>query len=166
MRFGFAVVAAVGVVDDSFDDTRTLAQLARAEGFDALAHGCTAAGNDQVRFEAALAVVAPKLEMLAPVRDLGLSREQEVAYLKEVGFPIPASGGRYSINAGLWGLTIGGGEMLGSGEPLPDDAWVWTRGGGGEAHMTLTFEDGEHTGATPGRVVRGPGWKQRAGVSL
>jgi argininosuccinate synthase len=122
-----------------------LAELAMAEGFDALAHGCTAAGNDQVRFEAALAVVAPGLECLAPVRDMGLSREEEVAYLEAEGMPVPPAGGRYSINAGLWGLTIGGAEMLDSLEPLPEGAWVWTRGGGGEAHLTVGFEGGQPT---------------------
>jgi argininosuccinate synthase len=122
-----------------------LALLAEKERFDALAHGCTAAGNDQVRFEAALAVLSPKLEVLAPVRDLGLSREEQVAWLEEQGLPVPPAGGRYSINAGLWGLTIGGGEMLDTHEPLPEDAWVWTKGGGGELHLSLTFESGRLT---------------------
>ena len=119
-----------------------VAQLAAEEGFDALAHGCTAAGNDQVRFEAALAVVAPRLEVLAPVRDLGLARQEQIAWLEEQGLPVPPAGGRYSINAGLWGLTIGGGEMLDSVLPLPEDAWVWTKGGGGEGHLSVTFEGG------------------------
>ncbi|MFT7486251.1 MAG: argininosuccinate synthase [Candidatus Paceibacteria bacterium] len=119
-----------------------LAELALEEGFDALAHGCTAAGNDQVRFEAALAVVASELEVMAPVRDMGMAREAQVAWLKEKGFPVPPSGGRYSMNAGLWGLTIGGGEMLDTNEALPEEAWVWTRGGVGEAHLSLRFEGG------------------------
>lgn len=120
-----------------------LAELARREGFDALAHGCTAAGNDQVRFEAALAVVAPGLEVLAPVRDLAPSREEQVAWLRAQDLPLPPSGGRYSVNAGLWGLTIGGGAMKGSAEALPEDAWVWTQGGGGEARLSIDFEAGE-----------------------
>lgn len=120
-----------------------LAELARAEGFDALAHGCTAAGNDQVRFEAALAVLAPDLEVLAPVRDLGKSREEQLAWLAEQGLPAPPAGGRYSINAGLWGQTIGGGELLDSHEALPEAGWVWTRGGGGEAQLRLDFEAGQ-----------------------
>lgn len=119
-----------------------LADLATSEGFDALAHGCTAAGNDQVRFEAALAVVAPDLEVLAPVRDMGLAREEQVAWLEEKGFAVPPAGGRYSTNAGLWGLTIGGGEMLDTCSPLPDEAWVWTRDGGGEASLTVRFSGG------------------------
>jgi argininosuccinate synthase len=123
-----------------------LAMIARAEGFDALAHGCTAAGNDQVRFEAALAVVAPDLEVMAPVRDMGWAREDQVAWLKAQGLDVPPSGGRYSTNAGLWGLTIGGGEMLGTVAPLPEEAWVWTKGGGGEAYLSVQFEGGEPVG--------------------
>lgn len=119
-----------------------LAELARAEGFDALAHGCTAAGNDQVRFEVALSILAPDLEALAPVRDLSLSRSDQVAWLTERDLPIPPAGGRYSTNAGLWGLTLGGGEMLDTSEPLPEEAWVWTRGGGGQGSLSLRFERG------------------------
>ncbi len=123
-----------------------LALLARAENFDALAHGCTAAGNDQVRFEAALAVVAPDLETMAPVRDMGWARADQVAWLKAQGLAAPPAGGRYSTNAGLWGLTIGGGEMLTAGEPLPEDAWVWTLNGGGESHLSIQFDNGQPVG--------------------
>jgi argininosuccinate synthase len=123
-----------------------LARLARAEGFDAVAHGCTAAGNDQVRFEAALATVAPGLEVLAPVRDLAPSRDEQRAYLAGAGLPVPPAGGRYSINAGLWGVTIGGGPMHTSGEPLPEDAWEWTRGGHGSATFAVAFEAGNPVG--------------------
>jgi len=119
-----------------------LARVAAEQGFDAVCHGCTAAGNDQVRFEAALATVAPGLLALAPVRDLAPSREDQRAYLERAGLPVPAAGGRYSINAGLWGLTIGGGELHASSEPLPEEAWQWTRGGRGAETFTLAFEDG------------------------
>ena len=131
-----------------------------------MAHGCTAAGNDQVRFEAALAVVAPDLEIKAPVRDMGWARQDLVAWLKEQGFSVPAGGGRYSTNAGLWGLTIGGGEMLGSAEALPAEAWVWTRGGGGESHLSLTFEGGEPVavdGKKLGTVALIEGLNERGG---
>jgi argininosuccinate synthase len=119
-----------------------LARIAMEEGFDAVAHGCTAAGNDQIRFEAALSSLLEGVEVLAPVRDLGPSRDAQRAWLSEHGYPAPESGGRYSINAGLWGLTIGGGEMLSSSEALPEDAWVWTRGGSGSAVLEIGFEDG------------------------
>ena len=119
-----------------------LARVAVEGGFDAVCHGCTAAGNDQVRFEAALATIAPDLLVLAPVRDLAPSRPDQVAYLERAGLPLPAAGGTYSVNAGLWGLTIGGAQMLGSTEPLPDEEWCWTKGGSGSATFTLEFADG------------------------
>jgi len=120
-----------------------LAREAAAGGFDAVAHGCTAAGNDQVRFEAALATLAPDLHVLAPVRELGLSRDEQRAYLTRQGLALPPEGGAYSINAGLWGLTIGGRELLGSWESLPDDMWQWTRGASGSGTFVVGFERGE-----------------------
>ena len=119
-----------------------LARLARERGFDAVAHGCTAAGNDQVRFEAALATIAPELLALAPVRDLAPSREEQRAWLEAAGLPVPPAGGRYSVNAGLWGLTIGGGPLHTSDQPLPEDGWQWTRGGRGEHTFVVGFEGG------------------------
>jgi argininosuccinate synthase len=119
-----------------------LARTAGEGGFDAVAHGCTAAGNDQVRFEAALATIAPELAALAPVRDLAPSREEQRAWLSARNLPVPPAGGRYSVNAGLWGLTIGGGPLHTSDQPLPDDAWQWTRGGRGEHTFEIAFEGG------------------------
>ena len=119
-----------------------LAELALSEGFDALAHGCTAAGNDQVRFEAALSICAPGLEILAPVRDEMPSRDDQRAWLESNGHPLPPSGTEYSVNAGLWGLTIGGGCLLASAEPLPESGWCWTKGGAGHAQIEIGFEEG------------------------
>jgi argininosuccinate synthase len=119
-----------------------LARHALEHGFEAVAHGCTAAGNDQVRFEVALATVAPGLPVLAPVRDLAPSREEQRAWLQAAGLPVPPKGGRYSINAGLWGVTIGGGETHTSSAPLPEGAWLWTRGGGGSATIEVGFDNG------------------------
>ena len=123
-----------------------LAREGQARGFDAVAHGCTAAGNDQVRFEAALATLAPELVVLAPVRELGLSRDEQRAYLERHGIALPPAGGRYSVNAGLWGLTIGGRELLTSWEGLPDDAWHWTHGEAGSGTFIVGFECGEPVG--------------------
>jgi argininosuccinate synthase len=106
---------------------QTLARVARDLGTRTLAHGCTAAGNDQVRFEVALRTLAPDLEVLAPVRDHAFKRPQELEYLAERGLPVPPFGAAYSINRGLWGVTIGGKETLTSSESLPDGAWVLTR---------------------------------------
>ncbi|HEY7863067.1 MAG TPA: argininosuccinate synthase [Thermoanaerobaculia bacterium] len=87
-----------------------VAAFARRVGARAVVHGSTAAGNDQFRFDAALRVLAPELEVLAPVRDSGVSREQETAMLARLGIRIPPKTSRYSVNEGLWGTTIGGGE--------------------------------------------------------
>ena len=104
-----------------------LAAFAHEGGFDAVAHGCTGAGNDQVRFESALAVVAGGIETMAPIRDGGLSRNDERAWLGMHGFRMPATDSLYSVNAGLWGLTIGGGELLVEDRAIPDDLWRWTQ---------------------------------------
>ncbi len=119
-----------------------LAREALRDGFDALAHGCTAAGNDQVRFEAALAIVAGGLKVLAPIRDEPRERAEQVAWLQARGLPVPAAGGRYSVNAGLWGLTIGGGETLSSDQPLPESAWRWTREARAAREFRLRFRQG------------------------
>jgi argininosuccinate synthase len=101
-----------------------LAQLAKERGATTVAHGCTAAGNDQVRFEVALRTLNPGLEVLAPVRDNNWVRDEQLAYLEDHGMPPPAQGSAYSINRGLWGITIGGQETLTSENTLPEDAWI------------------------------------------
>ncbi|HYC77417.1 MAG TPA: argininosuccinate synthase [Planctomycetota bacterium] len=107
---------------------RATAEAARRLGAKAVAHGCTAAGNDQVRFEVALRTLAPDLEILAPVRDHAFTREAEAAYLRERGVPADPTRAAYSVNRGLWGATIGGRETGDTKEPLPEHAWVLTRG--------------------------------------
>ena len=106
---------------------QTIARLARKLGSDTVAHGCTAAGNDQVRFEVALRTLAPDLKVLAPVRDEAFKRQDELEYLQQRGLPVPPTGARYSVNRGLWGVTIGGRETLTSAGSIPDDAWLLTR---------------------------------------
>ena len=101
-----------------------LAELARERGSTTVAHGCTAAGNDQVRFEVALRTIQPELEVLAPVRDQAFIRSEQIQYLKDHDLPMPPSGGDYSINRGLWGVTIGGKETLDSLESIPEREWV------------------------------------------
>src|SRR5664280_2420156 len=107
---------------------RLVAETTREAGAEAVAHGCTAAGNDQVRFEVALRTLAPELEIIAPVRDEGFSRAYEVAFLAERGVEWPAQRAAYSVNSGLWGCTIGGRETADTVAPLPEEAWVLTRG--------------------------------------
>jgi argininosuccinate synthase len=101
-----------------------LAQLAKDRKATTVAHGCTAAGNDQVRFEVALRTLNPGLDILAPVRDNSWVREEQLKYLEDHGMPLPAQGSDYSINRGLWGITIGGQETLTSEGTIPENAWV------------------------------------------
>ncbi len=97
--------------------------MARQLSARAVAHGSTGAGNDQVRFDVALRLLASDIEVITPIRTLGYSRAQTTEYLTQRGFPVKASTTTYSINRGLWGTTIGGKETLGTSEPLPDEAY-------------------------------------------
>ena len=101
-----------------------LAKIATERGATTVAHGCTAAGNDQVRFEVALRTLNPALEVIAPVRDNNWVRDEQLAYLQQHGLPLPSQGSAYSINRGLWGITIGGQETLTSERSIPESAWV------------------------------------------
>jgi len=107
---------------------RVAGEIALQKGARAVAHGSTAAGNDQVRFELALRTLAPGLEILAPVRDEGFSRDFELDYLRKRGHEFPSERATYSVNSGLWGCTIGGKETNDTLEPLPESAWVWSKG--------------------------------------
>jgi argininosuccinate synthase len=125
---------------------QTLAEHARKIGAKVVAHGCTAAGNDQVRFEVALRTLAPELTILAPVRDQAFKRPEQLKYLEERNLPIPPYGAAYSVNRGLWGVTIGGKETLTSDGGIPDHAWVlskdaFARPQAPETH-TIGFEQG------------------------
>ena len=88
-----------------------------------IAHGSTGAGNDQVRFDMIFQILAPEIEIITPVRDQKLSREEEIEYLKSHGINIPWEKAKYSVNQGLWGTSIGGVETLNSKEPLPETAY-------------------------------------------
>jgi len=106
---------------------QTIAQMALKLGTKMVAHGCTAAGNDQVRFEVALRTLAPALEILAPVRDRAFQRPAQLKYLEDRKLPIPPFGAAYSVNRGLWGVTIGGQETLTSTGSIPESAWVLSK---------------------------------------
>ena len=106
---------------------QTIAQMALSLETSMVAHGCTAAGNDQVRFEVALRTLAPGLTILAPVRDRAFQRPEQLKYLEEHRLPIPPFGAAYSVNRGLWGVTIGGKETLTSSGSIPESAWVLSR---------------------------------------
>jgi len=125
---------------------QTIAPIAGKLGTTMVAHGCTAAGNDQVRFEVALRTLGPELEIIAPVRDRAFKRPEQLKYLEDHGLPIPPFGAAYSVNRGLWGVTIGGKETLTSAASIPDSAWVlskdaFTHPRAAERH-TIGFERG------------------------
>jgi len=126
-----------------------LAELARARNATTVAHGCTAAGNDQVRFEVALRTLNPGLEVLAPVRDNAWVREEQLAYLRDHDLPLPDQGSDYSVNRGLWGISIGGQETLTSENAIPETAWVLSANAFSEprpaSQHTLEFEKGVPT---------------------
>ena len=106
---------------------QTIAQIALTLGTRSVAHGCTAAGNDQVRFEVALRTLAPELEIIAPVRDRAFKRPEQLKYLEDRKLPVPPFGAAYSVNRGLWGVTIGGKETLTSDGSIPESAWVLSK---------------------------------------
>ncbi|MGA9851320.1 MAG: argininosuccinate synthase [Gammaproteobacteria bacterium] len=119
--------------------------VAKQVGATALAHGSTGAGNDQVRFDVAFRALAPELELITPIRTLGLSRAQEMQFLKEHGFEFPEKTQHYSVNEGMWGTSVGGRETLDSWSMLPQAAFP-----GGEIDaaklppeaLTLSFKQG------------------------
>lgn len=112
---------------------------------DCVAHGSTGAGNDQVRFDLTFDVLAPNIKILTPTRDMVLTREYEINYLKEHGFVADFTKMEYSINKGLWGTSIGGKETLKSEQTLPDAAYPSQVVKTEEETVTISFEQGEIT---------------------
>lgn len=112
---------------------------------DYVAHGSTGAGNDQVRFDLTFDVLAPNIKILTPTRDMVLTREYEINYLKEHGFVADFTKMEYSINKGLWGTSIGGKETLKSEQTLPDAAYPSQVVKTEEETVTISFEQGEIT---------------------
>src|SRR6476620_11057368 len=109
----------------------------------AVAHGSTGAGNDQVRFDMIFNIMIPGVEIITPIRDLKLSREQEIEYLKKKGVDMNFSKAMYSINKGLWGTSVGGKETLSSKGMLPEEAWPTQLSNNGSEEVKLRFEKGE-----------------------
>jgi len=110
---------------------------------EAVAHGSTGAGNDQVRFDMIFNIMIPGVEILTPIRDLKLSREQEIEYLKGKGVGMNFEKSMYSINKGLWGTSVGGKETLSSKGMLPEEAWPTQATKTGSEEVKLHFEKGE-----------------------
>jgi argininosuccinate synthase len=127
-------------------------QVALENGADAIGHGSTGAGADHVRYDAVIRAQAPHLEIITPIRDERLTREQETEFLTSRGYAVSAKTTTYSINEGLIGTTIGGGETYGSWDYLPESAWTYTKSideaPAEGIELLLGFEKGEVVSAT------------------
>ncbi len=128
-----------------------IAEHVRKLGADAVAHGSTGAGNDQVRFDMVFHIMIPGVEIITPIRDLKLSREEEIAYLQSKGVHMNAEKAMYSINKGLWGTSVGGKETLSSKGMLPESAWPTQVTKTDAEEVVLTFLKGELTGVNEER---------------
>ena len=121
-------------------------EYAKSIGANAIAHGSTGAGNDQVRFDLIFQVMAPEIEIITPIRDFQLSREDEISYLKENGVELKWEKAQYSINEGLWGTSVGGKETLTSDESLPESAYPSQISKKTTEEVVLDFQKGELVG--------------------
>lgn len=123
-----------------------LVDIANGEDADAVAHGCTGKGNDQVRFEVAIKAASPKLSIIAPVREWKLSRDNEIEYARRNNIPLPEHQGKYSIDENLWGRAIECGELDHPELEPPNDVFEWTvapeKSPNEASYVTLRFEEG------------------------
>ncbi len=121
------------------------AKYAKEVEADFIVHGSTSAGNDQIRFDTTFAIFIPEIKIISPVREMSLSREDEIKYLKDKGIELDWSKTEYSINKGLWGTSIGGKETLESEKSLPEYAYPSQLTAEKELNISLRFEKGEPT---------------------
>jgi argininosuccinate synthase len=138
---------------------RCLVEAARSEGAYAVAHGCTGKGNDQVRIEVSVAALAPELKVIAPIRDWGMSREDEIQYAKARDLPISPSRSRFSVDENLWGRSAEAGELEDPGLEPPEEAYDWTKPiaetSNEPTYLEAHFEQGVPT-AIDGESMSGP----------
>jgi argininosuccinate synthase len=132
-----------------------IAEHVKTVGADAVAHGSTGAGNDQVRFDMVFHIMIPGVEIITPIRDLKLSREQEIEYLKQKGVQMNFEKAAYSINKGLWGTSVGGRETLSSKGMLPEEAWPTQVTKSNTEEIKLHFEKG-HLNAVNDKTFEHP----------
>ncbi len=118
-------------------------EYAKSIGADAIAHGSTGAGNDQIRFDLTFQILAPEIEIITPTRDMTLTREYEIEYLRKHGYEADFKKLEYSINKGLWGTSIGGKETLHSETTLPEEAYPSQLTASGTEKLTIGFKEGE-----------------------
>jgi len=123
-----------------------IANYAKEIGAESVAHGSTGAGNDQVRFDMIFNILIPDVKIITPIRDLKLSREEEIQYLKDHGVEMNFEKNKYSINKGIWGTSVGGKETLTSHMGLPEDAWPTPVSKSEVKDIELLFEKGELVG--------------------
>lgn len=135
-------------------------RVAREIGAAAVAHGSTGAGNDQVRFDVALRVLAPELEIVTPIRDAGLTRPEAIGFLEARGLPVPGQAGAYSVNAGLWGTTWGGGWTHDSWAGPPAELLDPPADAPAPAEIVLAWEQGVPV-ALDGERLAGPALIER-----
>ena len=133
----------ISVSSERIFQALAISRYANEIGADAIAHGSTGAGNDQIRFDMTFLVCAPGVEIITLTRDMTLTREFEVNYLNEHGFKADFAKLKYSYNVGLWGTSICGGEILDSTQGLPDSAYLKQVEKNGEEELRLTFEEGQ-----------------------
>ena len=125
---------------------KSIAEYAKSIGAEAVAHGSTGAGNDQVRFDMIFQILAPEVEIITPIRDLKLSRQAEIDYLKTHGVSMNFEKAAYSVNKGIWGTSVGGKETLTSSEFLPEEAWPTPVTEHEPKEVKLTFVQGQIKG--------------------
>jgi argininosuccinate synthase len=125
---------------------KSLAEYAKSIGAKAVAHGSTGAGNDQVRFDMIFQTIVPDIEIITPIRDLKISRQEEIEYLQKHGVSMNFEKAAYSINKGIWGTSVGGKETLTSSEYLPESAWPTQVTETEPKEIKLTFVQGELKG--------------------
>lgn len=133
----------LSVSAERMSQAMAIAAYAREIGADAVAHGSTGAGNDQVRFDMIFHIMIPGVEIITPIRDMRLSRDQEIAYLRSKGVEMDFSKAQYSVNKGIWGTSVGGKETLTSDQFLPEQAFPTQVSASGSLDVTLHFEQGE-----------------------
>ena len=122
---------------------KSIAEYAKSIGAQAVAHGSTGAGNDQVRFDMIFQILAPEVEIITPIRDLKLSRQEEIDYLKKHGVSMNFEKAAYSVNKGIWGTSVGGKETLTSSDYLPESAWPTPVTETEPKEVKLTFVQGQ-----------------------
>ena len=133
----------ISVSSERIFQALAIARYANEIGADAIAHGSTGAGNDQIRFDMTFLVLAPNVEIVTLTRDMALSRDYEINYLKEHGFEADFTKLKYSYNVGLWGTSICGGEILDSTQGLPESAYLKQVTKTGSEELRIEFKNGE-----------------------